>query len=249
MRVAFVLLAEPRLPSAEAVIGSYREIAPSDPALLAELSPSDDSLSFKLANGEGVVVTLVAVPVPNGEAEANAEYSLSTIGKGWSLPEHRAHVIVARLSNEPRPSVERLSAYTRVVAAVAAASGAVAVYLGDANATHDARFFVDIASSDTPLPGMLMLWNGISIANEGKRLSLLSLGMSQLELPDLLVTAPAKKANDALAYMFDLLAYVTLRGAPLREGDTVGMSLFDRRKVRYERSPIDAASRVWRVDL
>jgi hypothetical protein len=40
------------------------------------------------------------------------------------------------------------------------------------------------------------------------RLSLLSLGMKQLELPDLLLVAPSGKADKALPKLYGLLAYV-----------------------------------------
>ncbi len=269
MKIAFVLLDEPRLPRPEAVVESHHAIAPAGPVLLADLSPDQDSASFRLASGEHVVVGLMRAPVPNGEAEANAAYSLSTIGQGWTLPEHRAHLVVVLLDNQKRPPLERLIAltrrtllkkksrppvdrliaFTRAMAAVASASGSVAVYLGDAHATHDARFFVDIASTEEPLPAMLTLWNGVSVAQEGDRISLFSLGMAQLALPNLLLTAPATDVNGGLAYMFDLLAYVTLRGAALPAGDTIGSSADERIKVRYQPSPVDGEPDVWRVDL
>ncbi len=268
MNVAFALLDEPRLPQPEAVVAAHRAIAPSGPALLADLSPDQNTVSFRLANGDGVMVGLMDAPVPGGEAESKAEYSLSTMGTGWKLPEHRAHLVVVLLSKEQgpppnrliaftrriglnktkRPPLDALIAFTRVVAAIVSASGSLGVYLGAAHATHDARFFVDLASTPEPLPTMLMLWNGVSVAKEDDRVSLLSLGMSQLELPNLLLTAPATDVNDALAYMFDLLAYVTSRGAALPEGDTIGGSADERIEIRYQPSPVVGDADVWRVD-
>lgn len=269
MNMAFVLLAEPKLPQPEAVIASHRAIAPLGPALVAEIPPDGGTASFRMANGDAVVLRLMSVPVPDGAAAANAEHSLSAMGTGWTLPEHRAHVVVVMIDAEKRPpfarltafahrvlrnektrsALDRLIAFTRVVAAVAAAGEAVGVYLGRANATHAPRFFIDIASAEDPLPSMLMVWNGVSIAKEGDRISVLSLGMSQFELPNLLLTAPAVAATDALERMFDLLAYVTSRGAALPAGDTVGSTADERITVRYEPSPIDDAAQVWRVDL
>ncbi|MDQ6926260.1 MAG: DUF4261 domain-containing protein, partial [Candidatus Eremiobacteraeota bacterium] len=80
-------------------------------------------------------------------------------------------------------------------------------------------------------------------------ISLLSLGMSRLALPNLLLTAPATDLKAALEFMFDLLAYVTTRGAPLPEGDTVGTSADERIKVRYQPSPTGDGMPVWCVDL
>lgn len=270
MSVTIVLLDEPRLPRPEAVVAAYREIAPSGPALFADLTPDQDTVTvtFRIANGDSVVIGLMSVPVPDGEAERNAEYSLSAIGKGWTLPQHRAHVVVVPVAKEkpplgrlsaftrrvllnekPRPPLDRLITFTRVVAAIVSASEAVGVYVGAAHATHDAGFFVDIASSEEALPAMLMVWNGVSVAKDGDRISLLSLGMSQLELPNLLLTAPMTDVNDALASMFDFLAYVTSRDAPLPAGDTIGRTADERIKVRYQPSPVGDGTDVWCVDL
>jgi hypothetical protein len=92
-----------------------------------------------------------------------------------------------------------------------------------------------------------MLWSGLSIAREKEgRLSLLSLGMKQLDLPDFLLTADASSANAAAVTLFDLLSYVATRGEALSEGDTVGD---ERLPVHYVQSPIDSDKRVCRVEL
>ena len=95
-----------------------------------------------------------------------------------------------------------------------------------------------------------MLWSGVSIAREKDgRLSLLSLGMEQLNLPNLLVVAQESSGSVAIETMFDLLAYVAERGQALAEGDTVGRTDDERLPVRYVPSPVDSAKRVWRVEL
>ncbi|MEA2786458.1 MAG: hypothetical protein QOF71_2562 [Candidatus Eremiobacteraeota bacterium] len=165
------------------------------------------------------------------------------------MPEHRAHAILVPLFNTEQSLLERMATFTRVIAAFLSASGAVAINLGGAHATHEATFFVDIASIEEPLPAMLMIWNGISVAKDGDRVSLLSLGMAQLDLPDLLLTAPATAVNGALECMFDLLAYIASRAAPLPEGDTIGVRADDRHTVRYEPSPLADGTDVWCVDL
>lgn len=249
MKIAFVLLDEPKLPPVDAVLSSYRVIALAGPAMLADVSPEEDSAAFRLAGGDSVVVALMPAPIATGEVEATARYSLSSIGKGWSLPEHHAHLVVVLQHDEKRPALELMIEFTRVVAAVASAAEAAAVYLGDAHATHDAGFYIDVASTEEPLPEMLMLWNGVSVAKEGERVSLLSLGMSQLALPDLLLTAPAADANRAFEYLFDLLAYIAHRGEALPEGDTIGGSDEERIEIKYQPSPVDDEAEVWRVDL
>jgi hypothetical protein len=96
----------------------------------------------------------------------------------------------------------------------------------------------------------MMLWSGVSIARENNdRLSLLSLGMEQLNLPNLLLFAGEDSESDAIETMYDLLSYVAERGEPLPEGHTVGRSNDQRLPVRYVQSPVDSKRKVWRVEL
>jgi hypothetical protein len=122
--------------------------------------------------------------------------------------------------------------------------------LGQRWATHDPAFFISVAQ-DPALASRIMLWTGVSIASEADgRLSLLSLGMQQLDPPDLLlVAAQSTGGNGALATFFDLLAYVAQRGKPLPEGDTVGRNAEERLPVRYVPSPLEPSKKVWRVEL
>jgi Domain of unknown function (DUF4261) len=77
----------------------------------------------------------------------------------------------------------------------------------------------------------------------------LSLGMKQLELPDLLLVVPSGKADEALPMLYDLLAYAVSRGRPLADGDRVGRTEAEKLPVHYVPSPVDPKVKVWRVEL
>ncbi len=78
----------------------------------------------------------------------------------------------------------------------------------------------------------------------------LSLGTSQLGLPDLELSVPRSlEKGAALDRLYALLGYVAVRGAPIKEGDTVGSDSTERLPVRYVKSPVDPAKTVWRVEL
>lgn len=253
MNLAFVLLPDARLPDASAVAECYSQFEPGgrlevvdDDSGASDQNPT--VTSFSLASGQHGFVALMPAPVPNGEADDAARFSVGSFGTGWTLPPHAAHLVVTAPTDPATPPVENLSRFTSFVAAVARASGSVAVYWGNAGATHGAEFFTSIASEQGVTPRMV-LWTGVSIARDSNRLSLLSLGMGQLNLPDLLLSAPASAANDALAAFFDLLGYVASRGEAIPDGDTVGRTAEERLKVRYVASPIDRSRKVWSVEL
>ena len=252
MNLAFVLLSAPVLPKGEdverafasyAATGQTLRLSPSEPK-----KPHDETLQFDTEGGGYAVVALMPAPVPNHEADEAARYSVSALGGRWKLPPHKAHLaVVSELGGGS--TLESLGAFTSILAAVVEASPAVGVYCGKAGATHDPKFFRELAR-EHDARSRLPLWSGVSIAREADgRLSLLSLGMKQLELPDLLLVAPSGKADEALPMLFDLLAYVVSRGRPLADGDTVGRTAAEKLPVHYVPSPVDPKVKVWRVEL
>lgn len=254
INVAFVLLSEAQLPDAETVALAFRDFAApgeelSKEAADSEECESDEVISLTLNTGEKSFVALMPAAVPNGEADQGAQFSLSRFMDNWDLPTHNSHLLVTFLTPEGPPSIAKLSRFTSLLAAVTKASPAVGVYWGNAGATHDSEFFMSVASDQGVAPRM-MLWSGVSIAREKDgRLSLLSLGMEQLNLPDLLLVAGETSESVAIETMYDLLSYVAERGEPLPEGDTIGRTNEERLAVHYVKSPVDSEKKVWRVEL
>ena len=254
--LAFVLLATPKLPREQDVIRAFATFAPKEKPLRPQpKSPSDSpddykqALAFALGPDAGALVMLMPAAVPKGEADEAAKYSVRALGTGWKLPAHKAHLIVTCSQPAGAPRIESLARFTALLAAVAKAAGAVGVYWGNSGATHDPAFLMDVAR-ESELEARMMVWSGISVAREpGGRLSLLSLGMKQLDLPDLLLTSPPGKNDEALSYFFTLLAYVAGRGKAIADGETVGRTAQERLKVKYVPSPVDKGKKVWRVEL
>ena len=254
MNLAFVLLPESRPPEGEEIVRAFSSFPDEGESLHLKAAKAAEQttaevLEFEFGSSGTAFVALMPVAVPKGEADAAAQFSVFSLSTGWKLPSHTAHLVVTLRDVDSRSVSETLSRFTSFVAAVTKASGAVGVYWGNAGATHDAKFFIVTAQDREPVE-RLMLWTGVSVAREADgRLSLLSLGMKQLNLPDLLLIAPKSAGNDALATFFDLLAYVTSRGKPLPDGDTIGRTAEERMPVRYVHSPIDPSKRVWRVEV
>jgi hypothetical protein len=254
--LAFVLLSEPRAPKPQDVERAFASFAlpgqilrqtPGKPTNATKRRGGADALAFDLGGGRVAFVALMPVAVPNHEADDAVRFSVSALGGRWKLPPHKAHLVVS-MPGVP-PSAEALSTFTSVVAAVVEASPAVGVYWGNAGATHDPKFFLEIAR-ERGASSRVPLWSGVSIAREPDgRLSFLSLGMRQLALPELWLVVPASKADEAIATLFDLLASVVKRGRALPEGDTVGPTDRERWPVHYVPSPVDPTAKVWRVEL
>lgn len=243
--LSFVLLKTPQQVDPAAVLAAFAELFPDEPPLTHRPNGKPDVVDF--ASGEATTyVVLTPGPVPNREADEAASRSVSALRKGgFTVPPHHAHLLVTTLGPATK-TADGLARHTRIVAAVTRASGAVAVYEGSAGATHEPNFYVGVAG-DVTYP--TMLWNGLSLIRTEDQLELLSLGMAQLELPDLLLVTPASEGNAALEFFFDLLAYVASRGEKITEGETVGRDADEKLVVRYVPSPVDEDVEVARVSL
>lgn len=243
--LSFVLLKAPVQVDPSAVVATFAELFPDEPALTH--APGDPDRVLEFASGQiATFVTLMPYPVPKGEADDAAARSISSFRKGgFTVPPHLGHLVVATMGEETKTAVG-LARHTQIVAAVTKVSKAVGVYEGNAGATHEPNFYVGVAS-DATYP--TMLWNGVSMARTPERIELLSLGMGQLELPDLLLVAPASEGNAALEFFFDLLAYVASRGTRIPAGETVGRDGAEKLTVHYVPSPIDENVEVARVSM
>ena len=223
------------------------------------------SLEAGLVELGGAKVRLSAVsgPVPNAEADTSAFLSLSAVNGRWRLAPHQAHLVLTlegamsapapgllgRLSGATRAatSLERLTHFTKLAAAVTQATGGIGVHWSAGPVTHSPEFFAELARS-SPLP--LPLWLGVSLTPEpGGRQSVLSFGMQQLSLPDLLLTGPGgDELPDTIDFFFSALATVAEAGVAPRDGDSIPRSLLSRPRVSYGVSPVDGA-RVWKLDV
>lgn len=249
MQLAFVLTNTAGLPEANAIGDAYAEVTPHGgrPIVWDGGGASDEEQRALSVGGAAVVMAAMPAPVPEGEADEAAQLSLSALGTGWTLPAHSYHILIAATNVGEESALPVRCDFTRLVAAVSRASGAVGVYWGSGSATHEATFFFE-TTRDSELP--IALWTGVSVARDGaERVSLLSLGMSQFGMEDLLLTGPMEEAGGAIEMFFDLLAYAVRRGAPVQPGETVGRTDDERIAVQTAESPVDPEARVWRVDL
>ncbi|MDX2008568.1 MAG: DUF4261 domain-containing protein [Myxococcaceae bacterium] len=244
--LSFVLLRAPAQVDPALVVSTFTALFPDEPPLRFE-PPSGDTGVLDFRSGQvSTLVALMEAPVPKGEADEATARSVSSFRRGgFTLPPHLGHLLVTTMGDEMKTAVG-LTRHTQVVAAITQASKAVGVYEGNAGATHAPDFYVSVATEATH---PTMLWNGVSLVRTPERLELLSLGMGQLELPDLLLVAPAAMGNEALGFFFDLLAYVAQRGTRIPAGETVGRDESEKLTVHYVPSPVDDAVEVARVSM
>jgi len=245
-RIAFVLLASPLPPEPAALAAALAEMGAATPnAVAVEGEDGDSALTLRFDDGATVFLPLIPTPIPKREAEEAAGFSVGP--PGWTPARHAAHLVTVLQHPEMDPAVERLTLLTRILAATVLTTDALGVYWGDAGATHEARFFVELARA----PGLPMpLWSGVAAQRTaGERLQLLSLGMAQLELPEVLLELPRDQGADGVRFLYDLCLYMAERGEPIAAGDTIGRTAEERLRASYVASPIPDRDPVLAVDI
>lgn len=253
-RLAFVLLSAPQLPELKPLIAAFELYSEPSEHLEAGVQEAAtdaklDSLSLRMSTGETAILGLLPTAVPGGEVEAGFARSVGSFRPGFSAPSHCAHLVVFFSGTEDVDDLTSLTRFTALLAAVAQSSPSVGVYFGAAAVAHTTEFFLPLALARDTV-ARVTLWNGVSLAKQPDgSLSLLSTGMPQVGLPDLLLEARRSTPTEALASFFDLLTYVADLGRPLRAHETVGRNAAEKLRVKYVRSPIDPKARVWHVEL
>jgi len=248
MPLSFVLLPRPYDASGAHIVDAHSRLFPAAPRPLASISADGKIAELRHHDGLTTFVSLMPAPIPNGEAEAAAQYSMAAHSPQFGpLPPHNAHLLVtSTCAPDGSSRQDVLLRHSRVVAAAATAYGASAVYEGNARATHPTPFYVDAIATEASL----VVWTGVSLASDGGRTSILTLGaQNMLGVPDIMVTCARGGGNDALGFALDMLGYVLHRGAPLPDGDTVGRTAEEKVRVQYVASPVDPARRVVKLDL
>lgn len=258
MARAAVLLSSPSLPSASAVERALRDFE-----LDGSVVANERGLEVR-TQGALLRCALRGFPVANAEADTAAFLSLSAINGRWMLGRHAAHLelvmegrvltaqggVLGRLSGATREAspLEQLSLFTRAVSALSVAAKGLGVHWPAGPVTHAPDYFHQVAR-EAPLP--LPVWLGVSLTPEpGGRSSLLSFGMKQFSLPELLLAGPGgEELADTVDFFFSALATIAERGAAPSEGETIPRSLLSRPKVRYGESPVEQGQRVWKLEL
>lgn len=251
MHLSFVLLPTSARADAPAIAAAYARMFPGAPPVTTPApgsSADGDVVELCRADAGAAFVASMEAAIPNREADEALRFNVGSLTRQPPvLPPHGAHFIVTSLVPDGGASSASLALHTRLVAAIVDAHRAIGVYEGTARATHAAAFYVDVATT-MELP--VMLWTGVSVAWPDTRTTeLLSLGLEQLGIPNFLIAAPNGRANEALPFLFDLVAYVLDRGAAIADGETVGRSAQEKLTVRYVASPIDPGGRVARIEL
>jgi hypothetical protein len=232
--LAMVLLESTAVVDAAAILAQLRTHAPDLP--LTDVETSDTGVTTAKIPGGAVGIIRLPMPVPHGDLAG-------PVALAWHWPEaeetvarHGAHVIVHAASDTLDPLALRLL-HTRLVAAVAATTDALGVYIGEALLVRAAADYVEDAREASAENPPLLSWVGFNLVGEpDDRFSAYTTGLERLGMPELEVRRVAQPAPAVIGLLADVAHYQLTTGKRLKDGDTFGASADDRRRVRHARS-------------
>ncbi len=191
----------------------------------------DDTLVFE--EGKMIAaVSLMAAPIPNGEAELNAENNFLWPEAVEVTKTHQAHLMVAVLGQE-EDLLERGKLYVKLLAACCRQKNALGVYTS--GVVFEPRFYEGFADmmQEGELPIFNWIWFGLYRSEKGicgYTYGMDVFGFDEMEVLD--ADADPSEVRDFLASMVE---YVLSGGVTLHDGETIGFSAEDKHTIT--RSP------------
>ena len=191
----------------------------------------DDALVFEVGDMVAAV-SLATYPIPNGEAELNAENNYMWEDAVKVAKEHCAHIMVAVLGKEEN-LLEKGKLYTKVVAACCRQEYAIGIYTS--GVVFEPRFYEGFADmmQDGELPIFNWIWFGLWRNENG--MNGYTYGMDVFGKDEMEVLGTDAKPSDLRDFLASLVSYVLENDVELHDGETIGFAADDKHTIT--RSP------------
>ncbi|EJL87584.1 hypothetical protein PMI15_00952 [Polaromonas sp. CF318] len=241
--LAFVVLAEPKMPSGEQVKAALQQRL-GNSLLIDKMEAGDQVILFRVAEGT-VAIGLVDSPIPNKELEDVCRFAWYWPDACQSVAPHKAHLIVTMLDVK-LDKVGAALLLTQVVASFMPDANAIAGYWQGNLQSRDVFLKLSGVASRQRLP--VMLWVNYRLSNDLlKGWSISTRGMKEFDLMEI----ESKDANVDGKSLFTLVAwmsdYLISKGPVILDGDTVGESPAQKIQVRHAPSYWNEGQTVYRV--
>ncbi len=192
---------------------------------------SEDAVVFDVGDMIAAV-SLMSYPIPNGEAEVNAENNYMWDDAVEVAKEHSAHIMVAVLGSE-EDVLEKGKLYTKLVSACCRQTYATGVYTS--GVVFEPRFYEGFADMmhDDELPIFNWIWFGLYHDENG--MNAYTYGMDVFGKDEMEVLGTNAKAEDLRDFLASLVSYVLENDVELHDGESIGCTADDKHTIT--RSP------------
>lgn len=221
--VGFVLLADPEWDK-EQFISDLKDEWGLEAEEIDE--KSNDSLVFSVGDMTAAV-SLMPAPVPDGEAEINAENNYMWREAVKAAKEHKAHILTAVLGDAPL--LEKGKLFVKLMANGCRQKNATGVYTS--GTVFEPQLYENMAGmmKEGELPVLNWIWFGLYRREKG--MCGYTYGMRQFGKDEMEVLDVDANPSDVQEFLFDLVSYVLEYDVILKDGETIGFSEEDKHSI------------------
>ena len=168
-----------------------------------------------------IVISKFPVPVPNEEAEINAENNWMWEDAVEVTKTHKAHIVVAILGDEEDVIVRGLL-YTKIMATCCKQEKAIGVFTS--GVVFEPSYYMNAAEMirDGELPIFTWVWFGLYRTENG--LSTYTYGMKDFGKLELEILDADEEAGKLLSFISAIASYILQDDVKLKDGETIGLS-------------------------
>ena len=179
-------------------------------------------------DGCEVVISKFPVPVPDQEAEINAENNFMWEDAVEVARRHKAHIVVAVLGNEGSP-LERGIIYTKILATCTKQKSAIGVFAS--GVVFEPSYYYEAAQliKENVVPVANLVWIGLYGSDEG--ISAYTYGMEDFGKREMEIINSKKGLEEVYDFIASIAAYVLADDVELKDEETIGFSENDKHKI------------------
>ena len=171
-----------------------------------------------------IVISKFPAPVPNEEAEINAENNWMWEEAVEVTKTHKAHIVVAILGDE-EDLISRGLLYTKIMATCCKQEKAIGVFTS--GVVFEPSYYMNASEMirDGELPIIAWVWFGLYRTESG--LSTYTYGMKAFGKLELEILDADEEAGKLLSFISSISSYVLQDDVEFKDGETIGLSTDD----------------------
>ena len=227
----FVLLSEPSWDKQQLI----RDLKEKWDIAAEEAEGDGDDTLMLTVDDSLVAVSLMSAPIPDGEAEANAENNYLWPEAVETAKAHKAHIMVAVIGKE-EDALELGKLYVKALSACCRQPYATGVYAS--GVVFEPSFYEDCAEvmREDILPIFNWVWFGL-YGGEGGLCGYTD-GLEQFGREEIEVLDTDAQPEELRNFMAEIVSYVLEYGVELQDGETIGFSEEDKHTIIRSESEV-----------
>lgn len=188
---------------------------------------SDDTLIFDVGD-MFAAVSLFQAPIPNGEAEENAESNYLWQGAVEAAKSHKAHIVVAVMGKDT-DLMERGKLFVKLISCCCRQKNAVGVYTN--GTVFEPKLYIAFSEmmkkEESPL--FNLVWFGLYRSENG--VCDYTNGLSAFGKDEIEILNADCQPSDLRDFLTNIAAYVLESDVTLQDGETIGLTADDKHSI------------------